>query len=188
MPVTPPDPPERVVIGRVVKPHGIRGEVAVEVLSDVPGRLDPGVEVVLAGRPVTIATSRPHQGRMLVRFEHVPDRTAAELLRGATIEAEPIDLDDTETYFVHELVGLPVLLDDERDLGIVAALIELPDSAGYDLLEVRRGDGTRWLLPAVDDYVEVRDDDTGLRLVVTDPPAGLLDEGDADVAPPPEGG
>jgi 16S rRNA processing protein RimM len=145
--------PELVVIGRVVKPHGIRGEVAVDVLSDVPGRFDPGVAVVLDGRARTIATSRPHQGRMLVRFEDVTDRTTAEGLRGATIEAQPLHLDDTETYFAHELVDLPVLLDDERHLGVVAALIELPDAAGYDLLEVRRDDHSTWLLPAVDDYV-----------------------------------
>lgn len=176
-----------VAIGRVTKPHGIRGEVAVDVLSDVPGRFDPGVEVVLAGRSATIASSRPHQGRMLVRFDHVHDRTSAELLRGAVIEAEAIDLDDQETYFAHELVGAAVLLDDRAVLGTVAALIELPAAAGYDLLEVRRDDGSTWLLPAVDDYVHVIEDEDGvIRLVVVDPPAGLVG-GDPDVVPPEPG-
>mgnify|MGYP002738602396 CR=1 FL=1 len=82
-----------------------------------------------------------------------------------------------------------MLLDDTRHLGVVSALIELPDAAGYDLLEVRREDGSTWLLPAVDDYVQVHEDDDGaLRLVIVDPPAGLIDDGDTEVAPPTPGG
>lgn len=173
-----------VTVGRVVKPHGILGEVAVEVLSDVPGRLDVGVEVVLGGRSVTIAGSRPHQGRLLLRFDHVPDRTAAELLRGALIEAPAIDLDEADTYFAHELVGLPVIGEDGDDLGVVSGLIELPPAAGYDLLEVRRADGTTWLLPAVDDYVEVADTADGTEVLqLVDAPEGLV-EGTPDVARP----
>ena len=169
-----------VTIGRVVKPHGVRGEVAVEVLSEVAGRFDAGVVVVLGGVPTTIVSSRPHQGRLLVGFEGVADRTAAEGLRGQPIEAEPVDLTDSETYFVHELVGMPVVDEDGRDLGTVTAAVELPASAGYDLLEVHRRDGTSWLLPAVDDYVEVEEVEGGReRLRLVDPPAGLLDPSEA---------
>ncbi len=165
-----------VLIGRVVKAHGIRGEVVVVRLSDVPGRFDEGTVVRLAGRPRTIVASRPHQGRLLVRFDGVGDRTAAELLRGADVHGEPVPLDDAETYFAHELVGLSVLGPHGEPLGEVIALLELPAAAGYDLLEVRRADGGTWLLPAVDDYVEVEDDGAGATAVrVTDPPAGLLD-------------
>jgi 16S rRNA processing protein RimM len=170
-----------VTIGRVVKAHGIRGELVVDVLSDVPGRLEPGTEVLLDGRPVTITGSRPHQGRLLVRVEGVADRTAAELLRGRVFEAEAADVSDSDTYFAHELVGMPVVDAAGGPLGTVSALIELPDVAGYDLLEVARRDGSTWLLPAVDDYVEVEDDPGtvgGQRLAVIDPPAGLLDDGE----------
>jgi 16S rRNA processing protein RimM len=167
---------ELVTIGRVVKPHGIRGEVAVHVLSDVPGRFDAGTTVVLGGRATLVESSRAHQGRMLVRFDGVTDRTAAELLRGRLIEAEPAELAGSDTYYAHELVGMAVVAEDGRDLGAVSALIELPPAAGYDLLEVRRVDGSRWLLPAVDDYVEVRPDDRGVeQLIVVDPPEGLID-------------
>ena len=183
---------ELVTIGRIIKPHGIRGEVAVEVLSDVPGRFDAGVAVQVAGRTVRIATSRPHQGRMLVRFEEVTDRTAAELLRGRDIEAPPVDVSESETYYVHELVGMAVVDGGSTRLGVVTALIELPSAAGYDLLEVTRDDGATWLLPAVDDLVEVDEDEDGTRrLRVVDAPPGLLDLDAAESAPddtvPPDG-
>jgi 16S rRNA processing protein RimM len=171
-----------VTIGRVVKAHGIRGEVVVDVLSDVPGRFDLGAAVLLDGPPVTIIGSRPHQGRLLVRLEGVPDRTAAELLRGKVFEAEAADVSDSESYYAHELVGMAVVDETGGDLGTVSALIELPEAAGYDLLEVRREDGSTWLLPAVDEYVEVEDDPAGgERLAVVDPPEGLLD-GEPEVA------
>lgn len=184
-----PSPDARVVVGRVVKPHGIRGELVVEPLSDLPERFAVGAELELDGRPVVVAAARPHQGRLLLRIDEVVDRTAAEQLRGCELSAPRLDLDDTPTYFVHELVGLTVVADDGAALGHVEAVIELPDSAGYDLLEVRRGDGHRWLLPAVDDYVEVEQGRDGTtRLVVVDPPDGLLDgAGDAGPGASPDG-
>ncbi len=172
---------QRVVVARVVKAHGIRGEVACDLLSDVPGRLEAGTSVTLAGREAVIAASRPHQGRLLVRFEGVATRTDAELLRGSEVLADPLDQEDHEAYFAHELVGMPVLDADGAELGEVRALVELPAAAEYDLLEVERSDGHRWLLPAVDDYVEIElDDQERERLVVTDPPEGLLDDARAE--------
>ncbi|MEX2504134.1 MAG: ribosome maturation factor RimM [Egicoccus sp.] len=173
-----------IAVGRVVKAHGIRGEVVVDVLSDVPGRFDAGATVVMAGKPRTIASSRPHQGRLLVRFDGVGDRSVAELLRGFVLEAPAADVSDEDNYYAHELIGMTVVDADGADLGTVSALIELPESAGYDLLEVSRADGTSWLLPAVDDYVEVDDaPDGGERLRVVDPPEGLI-EGEPDVVRP----
>lgn len=201
-----------VTIGRVVKAHGIRGEVVVHLLSDVADRFAPGTLVRLGGRPMRIRTSRPHQGRQLVAFDGVTDRTDAERLRGLDIEGEPLDVEEHDTYFAHELVGLEVVGDDGRPLGTVSALIELPAAAGYDLLEVRRADRSTWLLPAADDLVqvvqvgglggadEVEDlggpgggdalaaashasaDQPRLQLRVVDPPAGLID-GEPLVAP-----
>lgn len=176
---------ELVAIGRVVKAHGIRGEVAVHVLSDVPGRFDPGTPVRLEGRSATIETSRPHQGRLLVRFAGVTDRTAAELLRGHLIEAPPVDVSESETYFAHELIDMAVVDEGGAGLGTVSALIELPGAAGYDLLEVARGDGSTWLLPAAEEFVEVDTAEDGTeRLRLVDPPAGLIDPGEAEVARP----
>ena len=174
------DPP-LIEVGRVVKPHGVRGEVAVHLLTDRPEvRFAAGAAVLLDGEPVRIATGRPHQGRWLVRFEGTEDRTAAEGHRGAVLTAPPLAGDDeTDTFWVHELVGLRVLDEDGAVLGEVTDHVELPPAAGYDMLEVRRPSGATLLLPAVDDLVEARDGEQGLVLVVVDPPAGLLDEDEA---------
>ncbi len=169
------DRADRVKVGRVIKPHGLRGEVVILVASDVDDRFAVGVEVWVDGVASTIATSRPHQGRPLVRFAHVPDRTAAELLRGALIEAAPVDTVELDTYLASELVGVRVLDVDGVLLGAVTGLVEMPAVAGYDLLEVASPDGRSWLLPAADELVEAVEDADGLHLVVTELPDGLLD-------------
>lgn len=171
-----------VAIGRVVKPHGIRGEVVVEPASDVPGRFAPGVRLVVGTTSRTIASSRPHKGRLLIAFEDVADRNEAEGLRGAVLRAPAVDPETSDTWFAHELVGLDVVTEDARWLGEVVDVAELPAVADYDLLEVDL-EGTVWLLPDDDALVEVgMDADTGERiLVVVDPPAGLL-PGDEDAA------
>lgn len=177
---------ELVTIGRIIKPHGIRGEVAVDVLSDVPGRFDAGVEVRVGGHLMTISASRPHQGRVLLSFDHLRDRSDAERVRGLPIEAPPVDLSDTEAYFAHELIGMAVVDVEDAPLGQVSALIELPSAAGYDLLEVAREDGSTWLLPAVEDFVEIGEDEAGReRLRVVDPPDGLLEPDAAEIASEP---
>lgn len=178
----------RTVIGQIVKPHGIRGEVVVEPLTDLPQRFEVGAAVTVGSVDTTVRASRPHQGRLLVAFEDVDDRTTAERLRGLDVEAEPVDVAEQERYFVHELIDLPVVDEQDASLGRVVALVELPEAAGYDLLEVAREDGTSWWLPAVDELVVVElepiDDPRGepSRLRVVDPPQGLID-GAADVVP-----
>jgi 16S rRNA processing protein RimM len=176
---------EQVTIGRVVRVHGLRGEVVVEALSDVPGRFDPGAAVVVDGTPHTVTSSRPHQGRLLVTFDGIVDRTAAEGLRGREVTATRADVSDQDTYYAHELVGMAVVLEDGTWVGDVVDLVEIPERAGYDLLEVDT-DGHRWLLPAADELVEVADADGVDVLCVVDPPAGLLpgDEDAADVVAP----
>ncbi len=178
---------ERVEVGRVIKPHGLRGEVAVFLTSDVSDRLAAGTAVWVNGHATTVATSRPHQGRPLVRFTHIHDRTAAEQLRGAVVEAAPIDPEELDAYLVSELVGVPVVDGEGTALGTVIGLVEMPPVAGYDLLEVERPDGGTWLLPAADELVEAVEDGDGLRLVVRELPEGLLDVGAAGTDRPEEG-
>lgn len=172
-----PEPPadELVAVGEIVKPHGVRGEVVVIPWTDVPEQLSPGGTVRIGDVEHTITRSRPHQGRLLLALDGIADRTEAEALRGRTVRAGPVDEDDFDTYFVHELVGLPLQTEDGESIGTVSALRELPAAAGYELLEIERADGSTVLVPGVDELVEVVTDQEGLRLVLVDPPEGLID-------------
>lgn len=167
----------RRLVGRVIRPHGLHGEVVVDPLTDVPARWEPGAVLHGSrGGTWTVQSSRPHQGRVLVRFAGVGSRNDAELLRALELYGDELDLSEYDTYFVHELIGMTVLDEHDRVLGEVANVIGLPASAGYDLLEVTRPDGTALLLPDADDLVAVGVDEEGNEyLVVTDPPEGLLD-------------
>jgi 16S rRNA processing protein RimM len=166
---------EPVLIGRVAKAHGIKGELAIDVMSDLPERFAPKARVQIRGVWHTIVTARPHQGRMLLTFADISDRTTAELLRGQSVYGDAVDVDPGEYYLVNELIHCPVVDQDGNDLGTVVDLVGLPTAAPYDLLEVARADGSTWLLPAVDDYVQVEDDGNVRILRLVNPPEGLIE-------------
>lgn len=152
------------LVGRIGKAHGLRGEVVVHLLSSEPEvRLAPGATLGRAdgGPPLTVVAARPHQGRWLVRFEGVHDRSGADALRGVELHAEAID--DPDALWVHELVGAEVVDIAGTACGTVAAVLANPAS---DLLELEGGA----LVPVV--FVRGWDDD---GRVVIDPPDGLLD-------------
>ncbi|MFC5290898.1 ribosome maturation factor RimM [Actinokineospora guangxiensis] len=168
-----------VVVGRVAKAHGIRGELAVEVRTDAPElRFAEGASVDArlkdgAVRALTIAAARWHTGRLLVRFDQVPDRDDAERLRGALLLADPEGLpepSDPEEFRDHDLIGLAAVLADGTVLGRVA---DVQHGPGGELLVVARESGADVLVPFVTAIVpEV--DIAGGR-VVLDPPEGLIE-------------
>lgn len=162
------------LIGKVVKSHGVRGEVAVEVLTDEP-EIRYAVGEVLHGkqagkeRDLTIKTVRPHQQRLLISFEEVPDRTAADCLRGMQFFATPLERgEDSEEFYDHELIGLKVLLDG-LSVGSVTGVMDTPNRK---ILEVEYH-GREVLIPFVMDIVPEVDLEEGY-LEIT-PPEGLLD-------------
>jgi 16S rRNA processing protein RimM len=169
----------QLVVGRIARPHGVRGELAVEVRTDDPDlRLAAGAvlgtEPATAG-PLTIAGTRWHSGRLLVRFADVDDRTAAESLRGTLLLVDAAgleDLPDPDSYRDHQLVGLTVLGPDGELVGTVTDVLH----HGQDLLVVA-GSGPRAgaeiLIPFVAAIVTEVDLEAGL--VRVDPPVGLLD-------------
>jgi 16S rRNA processing protein RimM len=165
------------VVGRIGRAHGVRGDVAVEVRTDAPDeRFAEGSVLATdpADRgPLVVRGARWHSGRLLVRFEGCDDRTAAEALRGTLLlvdsEALPA-LDDPDEFYDHQLVGLAAVLTDGSPLGTVDDVVHAP---GNDLLVVRRDDGGETLVPFVRDVVPTVDLAAG-RLVVS-PPEGLLD-------------
>ena len=169
---------DRIRVGVVAKAHGLKGEVVVRTMTDlVDERFAAGATVFLDDEEHRIVAARRHKGDVLVVFDGLEDRNAAELLRGRTITVDVgTARDASDVYFADELVGMTVADDDGNVLGTVSDLIDLPAVAGYDLLEVTSADGTTWLLPNADDLVEVATDPTDEThyLMVVDPPEGLL--------------
>lgn len=159
---------DRLEVGRIGRAHGLHGEVAFTLTSDVTARVAKGSVLHLGDRPLTVVASRPHQGRWLVRFAEITDRTAAEAVRGEIVTADPIEGDD-DVLWVHELVGAQVLDASGAVLGPIVAVEANPAS---DLLVIEI-DGREVLVPSVF-VTEQRD-----GAIVIDPPEGLLDLGGA---------
>lgn len=156
-----------VVVGVVTKPHGLRGEVAVQNRSDNPGRWVPGSVVHLGSRSLTVDTVRRHGARLLVTFVGVTDRTAADRLRGeltVPISALP-DLPEGE-YWPHELEGCRVVTESGRRLGTLTEVIHNP---GNDLWVAVDQAGQETLVPAIREVV-VEVDVGDRRIVVRDLP------------------
>jgi 16S rRNA processing protein RimM len=161
--------PATVVVGRIVKPHGIRGEVVVEVRSDNPDRYAEGSVLFLEdGRGLTVAATRPHAGRLLVTFDGVADRTAAEALRGAVLvvpESMLPELPEGE-WWAHRLEGCEVVTESGRSLGTLTEVIANPAN---DIWVVVDDAGRETLLPALK-HLLLDVDVQAKRIVVRDVP------------------
>lgn len=162
------------LVARIGKPHGLRGEVTVQVHTDDPhARFAPGTVLRAEGDgappQLTVRSARTHQGTWLLAFEETGDRTAAEALRGVRLSAEA-DTSGDEGWYEDELVGLRVLDPAGAPLGEVAGL-EI--GASQDRLVIRLpGDATAEV-PFVAALVPVVDIERGI--VVVDAPPGLLE-------------
>lgn len=163
-----------VTVGRVGRPHGIHGEVTVEVRTDEPDeRFAPGSAVLVDGVPRHIAAAHWHGNRLLLRFDGVNDRTAAEELRNQMIEVErafDAETNDPDAYYDSALLGCTVCDTTGHELGSVEEVVHLP---GQDLLSVRLHDNRSVLIPFVDAIVPGVD--LSARTITIDPPDGLLD-------------
>jgi 16S rRNA processing protein RimM len=172
--------PGALLVGVVVRPHGLHGELAVDVHTDSPQERFAAGAVLDRARPdgvvvgvLTVESARPHSGRMLVRFAEAPDRTAAEALRGDRLLVDPGALpptDDPDEFHVHQLEGLAAELADGTAVGTVREIVHGP---GGELLVVDRVGRPDALVPFVREIVPTIDLDG--RRVVLDPPEGLLD-------------
>ncbi|MBK9372855.1 MAG: 16S rRNA processing protein RimM [Holophagales bacterium] len=169
-------PEDLVVVGRLARPHGLRGEMSVEVLSDFPERFVPGLAVVgvdAAGkrRSLVVSAVRPNGERLLLTFQGVSSRTDADALRGLDIAVPKGSEVPRPAGFVYhfDLEGCRAVDRSGRELGLVTALEEL---GGRSLLTLLTASGERDV-PFVEPIVVSVDLEK--RLVVLDPPAGLLD-------------
>ncbi len=168
-------------VGRIVKAHGITGEVVVEVRTDDPDtRFAPGA-AVRARRPAghedsyRIDAVRDHGSRLLMRLAGVDGRTAAEQLRGALLVIDSEDLPpiaEPDTYYDHQLEGLRVQTVSGQPIGVVAEVLH---TAAGELLAVRRDDAGEVLVPFVEAIVTAVSLDA--QTVEIDPPDGLLELG-----------
>jgi 16S rRNA processing protein RimM len=169
------------VVGRVVKAHGVSGELVVEVRTDDPdGRFAAGA--TLTGKPArggspgeyTIESIREHGGRLLMRLAGVADRDAADAMRGVVFVVDSADLppiDDPDEFYDHQLEGLSVGTIDGRDVGRVAEVLH---TAAGELLAVRHPDRPGEVLvpfvTAIVTSVSLAD-----KVIEIDPPDGLLE-------------
>lgn len=162
--------PRFLVIGQIVRPHGVRGEVRADIHTDLPERFTWLKEIFLAtdedGADATtwaIEALRFHQGQVLLKLASIGDRDEAETLRGQWLlipEDEAIPLEEGE-YFLYQLVGLAVYTDENELLGELAEVLE----TGANNVFVVRGAGREWLLPDTDEVILEIDFDRGRMTV-----------------------
>lgn len=170
------------VVGRVVKAHGVTGELVVEIRTDDPdSRFAPGTTLrgrAAKGGPETdyvVESARPHSGRLLVRLDGVSDRGGADALRGTVFLVDSEDLpaiEDPDEYYDHQLEGLRVVTTLGRLVGNVAEVLH---TAAGELLSVTSETGAEVLVPfvsAIVTSVSLPD-----RTIEIDPPEGLLELG-----------
>jgi 16S rRNA processing protein RimM len=167
---------DTVVVGRIGRPHGVRGEVTVEVRTDDPDlRFVPGAVLRTdppERGPITITGVHWHSGTLLLRLEGVDSREAAEAVRNTELVvpvAELPEIEDPDSYYDHQLVGLTARMPDDAVLGEVTAILH----EAQDLLVVRLPEGRDVLIPFVSAIVPTVDVAGGF--LVVDPPEGLLD-------------
>jgi 16S rRNA processing protein RimM len=165
-----------VVVGRIGRPHGVRGEVTVEVRTDDSDlRFTPGAVLLTdptSRGPITVEGARWHREILLLTIAGVDSRETAETYRNTELLvplADLPELDDPEDFYDHQLVGLTARSTDGTVLGEVAAVRH----EGADLLVVRRPEGGEALIPFVAAIVPTVDLDGGY--LVVDPPEGLLE-------------
>ena len=160
-------------MGRITRAHGVRGEVSVLVLSEVEDRFEPGSTLLLDdGRTLTVRTSRPHRSRLLVTFERIPDRTAAEPLAGSYLFVDRSHVPDppADAFWPHDLEGSEVVTESGRSLGTIAEVVH---GEANDIW-IARANGDETLVPALKDVV-VSVDVAGKRVTIREVP-GLTDE------------
>jgi 16S rRNA processing protein RimM len=167
------------VVGRVVRPHGVRGDLIVDVHTDEPQqRFAIGASVTARLRSgerctLTVRTTRPHGQRLLIGFDAIIDRNAAEALRGAVLTVDSAALpppSHPDEFYDHQIEGLSVVLPDGTLVGVVTEVVHGP---GAELLVIAREGRPEALVPFVHDIVPTVDLDAQ-RMILT-PPDGLLD-------------
>jgi 16S rRNA processing protein RimM len=172
--------PAYLVVGRIGRPHGVRGEVRLEVLTDFPARrfapgshLYVGREEDAAPMPVVVESVRAQNDVLLVRFDVARDRESAAALNGMFAlvpRSDAVEL-GPDAWYAHELVGLEVVTAD--DGAVVGQVTDLIETGSADVLEVRGAEGRTHLVPLIGTVIASVD--LAARRITITPLPGLLD-------------
>ncbi|NLH08793.1 MAG: 16S rRNA processing protein RimM [Chloroflexi bacterium] len=143
------------IVGRVVRPHGVRGEIAMKVLTDYPERL-ADVEMLYVGpnhEPYTVEHVRSHKIGRLIKFKEVNDRDEAEALRELFVHvhiSDAVPLEEGE-YYLYQLEGMKVVTDEGVELGVLTGYIE---TGANDVYIITTPEGKEILIPAIPDVIK----------------------------------
>ena len=177
--------PAFIIVGRVRKAHGIRGEVVVEAITDAPDAIFAPGRRVFAGtatgdvsptrQELHVRSVRPLNEGMLVGFDEVPERNAAELWRGRylLLPAGEVPAPADDEVFLHDLIGMRVALSSGDVVGVVEELYELPQGLALDVRRAEPRDAETVLLLYDDNTIASVDKEA--RVIVVTPPEGLLE-------------
>lgn len=162
--------------GRIIKPHGIRGEVCIDSYVDSPSLLLGNVFLQQGGqapRPLVMLKARPHQGRILGIFEEVVDRNAAEEIRGADLLIDRNRLPELNEgeFYLQDILGLEVVLQSSGKS--VGHIVDVDLSSGQEIWVIESSAGAEILFPAVPEFVNAIDLEHGQ--IAVSPPEGLLE-------------
>jgi len=162
--------PEYLVVGFLRRPHGVKGEILMDVHTDFPERLKTGLTVFVGNeyQPMVLASRRPHAAGLLVRFHGIKTPEEAGLYRNTWVyvpAANRPELPEGE-YYHHQLLGLNVITDEGVDLGV---LVDILETGANDVYVVREADGKETLLPAIPSVIlDIRIADRQIRVHLLD--------------------
>ena len=168
--------PDLFIVARILRPHGLRGDLVVRSLTDHSETLMDTATVYLgldSDTPVPVQTARLHKGNPLLKLEGIDDMDSALALKGVDIclpreELAPLEEDE---FFLHDLVGLTVRDYDGKNVGTVDGIME---TGGPPLLTIARSDGKEFLVPFASGTIEDVDSDAGIIRLANLP--GLIDD------------
>ena len=160
-----------IVVGRIRSAWGLRGDVGVEALSDVPTRFDVGSVLHLRGKPTRVERSRRSKRGLLVKLDAVHDRTQADALRGEELTVPPDQLEPLPDgmYYHFQIIGMQVESRDGEPLGVIKEIIT---TGGNDVYVIAKQGRRDVLIPAIPDVV--MDVDLAKNLMLVDLPDGLI--------------
>lgn len=142
--------PEYLVVGFLRRPHGVGGEILMDVHTDFPERLTTGLTVFVGDqyRPMVLTSRRPHSKGLLIRFRDVENPEGAGLFRNTWVYVPTADRPKLPAgeYYHHQLIGMNVVTDDHRELG---QLVDIIETGANDVYLVRDAAGKEILLPAI---------------------------------------